>query len=89
MMKCKRLKEDATFADQMDKAWRMIGWHVEKFEAIRNRDAEQIKLAFETGCQAVRRLFGMLYVGAGGYSSGKVIVQDCSLLLLSPLTTFV
>ena len=89
MMNFKGLKKDAIFVDRMDKAWRMIGWHVDKFEAIRNRDAEQVKLAFKADSQAVRRLFRMLYVGAGGYSSGKVIVRNCSLLILSLLSTFV
>ena len=73
----------------MDKAWRLIGWHVEKFEAIRNWDAEHVKLASKADSQSVRRLFGMLYVGAGDYSSGKVIVWNCSLLILSLLIAFV
>ena len=36
----KRLKEDAIFVDETGKEWRKINWHVRKFDAIRNRDAE-------------------------------------------------
>ena len=35
-----RLKEDVIFVDETGKEWRQINWHIRKFDAVRNRDAE-------------------------------------------------
>ena len=38
-----RPEKDASFLDETGKEWKSIEWHVRKFDAFRNRDAEKAK----------------------------------------------
>ncbi len=43
MIHSMRAEKDAIFVDETGKEWKRIDWHVRKFDAFRNQDAEQVE----------------------------------------------
>ena len=80
--------KDTIFVDETSKEWKMINWHVKKFDAFRKRDADQVENIFRgkfLSCKSLTskiRLFCMPHTSAGGYGIGRVIMRNCALIIL-------